>query len=222
MIKKILKILLAGMSGLLLFLPVFSQGIIENNAIVSGYAFVGMNSNPRNLFVFDDRHFEKEVLDYINEMRHDPKGFYKRYVKDYVRQKASRFTSYYTHSLKEDLYRSPSLPPFKTSPALEKAASRQLKYLVGLGGTTLTHSRGSTGFAERMKEAGLHCFAENLYRAVNPDPLDVVLDLLIDQGVSSLGHRKNLLNPAYTHIGIQSKVASNNYKLVVMDFGCGK
>jgi hypothetical protein len=225
MIKKTIKILFPGMACFLLSIPVFSQKVAGSNKTVSGYAFLWKNQGQGNLPVFglsafNDHHFEQKVLDYINEMRRDPKRFYKQYVKDYIRENESRFTSYYTHSLKNDLYQSPSLPPFKTSSALEKTASRQLRYLIRLGGTTLTHNRGRTSFGDRMREAGLHCFAENLYRAVNPDPLEVVLDLLIDQGVSSLGHRKNMLNPAYTSIGIQNDVASNDYNIIVMDFGC--
>lgn len=223
--KKTIKILFSGIACFLLSIPVFSQNVAESNNTVSDFAFLWENRDKSYLSVFslsafNDHHFEKKVLDYINEMRRNPKEFYKQYVKDYIQQQSSRFTSYYTHSLKEDLYQSPPLPPFKENRILEKTASKQLNYLVGLGGGTLTHNQGRTSFADRMKEAELHCFAENLYRAVNPDPLDVVLDLLIDQGVSSLGHRKNLLNPAYTSIGIQNGIAPNDYNIVVMDFGC--
>lgn len=169
-----------------------------------------------------NKQFDKHVLDYINEMRQDPGAFYHNYVKDYIRKNQSRFTNYYTHSVKKDLEKANPLPLFIHNPVLVKAASQQLDYLVGLGGNRLTHVQGKISFADRMKETGLHCFAENLYRATDADALQVVLDLLIDQGITSLGHRKNLLNPTYTQIGIQSKVAANGYNIVVMDFGCEK
>jgi uncharacterized protein YkwD len=164
--------------------------------------------------------FSKQVLDYINEMRQNPADFYHRYVRAYVRQHADRFTDYYTQSLKKDLLGSPSLPVFHPDPTLKQCAWRQTKYLAGLGGRTLTHDQGNKSFAVRMKEAGLHCLAENLYTAQKLTPLQVVLDLLIDQRISSFGHRKNLMNPQYDRIGIVSKTTPSGYTLVVMDFGC--
>lgn len=164
--------------------------------------------------------FSRQVLDYINEMRENPAAFYRRYVRDYIRQHPDRFTDYYTQSLRKDLLAAPALPVFHPDEALKQCAARQTAYLARLGGRKLTHDQGKKSFALRMKEAGLHCLAENLYTAQKLTPLQVVLDLLIDQRVSSLGHRKNLMNPQYDRIGIISQATSSGYTLVVMDFGC--
>lgn len=167
--------------------------------------------------------YEGEILSYLNELRRDPPGFYHKYVKEYLRKKSNRFTSYYSESLRRTLLRQASLPPFQSNSTLKKLAAKQLHYLVHtLKGKALSHNQGSVSFAERIKGTGLHCFAENLYRFPHATPLEVVLDLLIDQGVSSLGHRKNMLNPMYTLIGITSATAPNHYKITVMDFGCQK
>lgn len=170
----------------------------------------------------ESNRFDRAILDYINEMRSDPKAFYEKYVEAYIREKSARFTARYTRSLKKDMFRSPALPLFKPETVLRKTAGLQLDYLAQYKGRMLTHEQGNIGFAERMNRAGLHCLAENLYAADHPKALDVVLDLLIDEGVPSLGHRKNLMSPVYTHIGIVSETPPGGRMIVVMDFGCKK
>jgi hypothetical protein len=164
---------------------------------------------------------DRQVLDCINEMRANPPAFYHKYIEHYIRQNASRFTAHYTHSLKKEMLHTTALPAFSTQQALQHAALLQLNYIASEGGR-LTHSQGNTGFAQRMKNAGLHCLAENLYAAQDPSALQIVIDLLIDQNIPSLGHRKNLLNPAYGFIGIVHRTisAGGGKTIIVMDFGC--
>lgn len=183
-------------------------------------AAVAAMAEPIQAVEDSSEEFVRQVLDYINEMRRNPAAFYRRYVGDYVRQHPDRFTDYYTQSLKKDLLGASALPVFHVDPALKQCAARQTTYLVRLGGRQLTHDRGKLSFAARMKEAGLHCLAENLYTAQKLTPLQVVLDLLIDQRVSSLGHRKNLMNPQYDRIGIVAQTVPAGPTVVVMDFGC--
>lgn len=47
---------------------------------------------------------------------------------------------------------------------------------------------------------------------------DIVMQLLIDEGVASLGHRKNILNAAYTALGVASGDHKKYRKCTVMDF----
>ncbi len=165
--------------------------------------------------------YTSEILSYLNELRRDPPSFYHKYVKDYIKQKSGRFTAYYTISLRKTLLQQQPLPPFTSAAILQKLAAKQLRYLTQTAkGKYLTHDQGNITFSQRIKGTSLHCFAENLYRSKNATPLEVVLDLLIDQGISSLGHRKNILNPGYNIIGIESGVAPNDYRVTVMDFGC--
>lgn len=164
--------------------------------------------------------FNLAVLDYINEMRANPRQFYEKHLQPYILQKGNRFTGQYTGSLRQTMRSSPPLPPFTGSPGLERAARLQADYLSRFKGRRLTHDQGNKNFAERMKEAGLACLAENLYAADNPDPLTVVMDLLIDQNVPSLGHRKNLMNSGYTRIAIVHRLPKDGRTIVVMDFGC--
>lgn len=162
----------------------------------------------------------REVLDYINEMREDPAGFYSKYLKEYIRQGSRHFTRYYTASLEKDMRRTGDLSPFKVSNTMIKTASYQAKYLKRLGGHTLTHDADGLSFEQRMRQAGVGCAGENLYTGENRSALQVVMDLLIDQGVSSLGHRKNLLSAQYKSIGVVVANYSRGGNIVVMDFSC--
>ena len=47
---------------------------------------------------------------------------------------------------------------------------------------------------------------------------DIVLQLLIGEGVASLGHRKNILNPAYSKLGVAYGVHKKYRQCAVMDF----
>jgi hypothetical protein len=168
-----------------------------------------------------EQSLDGRILECINEMRGNPAAFYHQYVQPYIRENQHRFTPRYTESLRKALLRSSPLPLFSTQNALRQSARLQADYIASEGGQ-LTHSQGNIGFAERMRRAGLHCLAENLYAAHEPDARQVVIDLLIDQNIPSLGHRKNLLNPAYGFIGIVHKdiSARGGKTIVVMDFGC--
>lgn len=164
--------------------------------------------------------FNQSVLNYINEMRANPREFYYKYVEPYIQQKKGRFTTQYTRSLKKDMLSSPALPLFTENDVLENTATQQGNYLARFKGQRLTHDQGNLDFAGRMEKAGLHCLAENLYTDDDPDPLNMVLDLLIDQGIPSFGHRKNLMSPMYTQIGIINTTPKGGRTIVVMDFGC--
>lgn len=166
------------------------------------------------------RRVERQILSYINEMRQDPEGFYRQYLREYIRQNPRRFTRYYTASLERDLRKMGSLPGFSISSTMMKTAAYQADYLRQFNGRMLSHDAGSLSFEQRMRRAGVGCAGENLYTGINRTPLEVVMDLLIDEGVSSLGHRKNLLSQQYKSIGVVVVNYSRDGNIVVMDFSC--
>ncbi len=47
---------------------------------------------------------------------------------------------------------------------------------------------------------------------------DIVMDLLIDDGVASLGHRKNIFNPKFTKVGVAYGDHKRYKKCTVIDF----
>lgn len=163
-----------------------------------------------------------QVLYYINLLRQDPKSFFKTYVLPYGHSGPGQDTGYVT-SLEKTIDTISSLTTLSISPAMLKSAAFMSANLARFNGKKLSHtsSDGQT-FEERMSKANVGCAGENLYCGINRSALQMVLDLLIDWRVPDLSHRKNLLNPSFTFIGISLSPYSNGDagKVLVMDFSC--
>ncbi len=163
---------------------------------------------------------ESMVLGYINELRANPKQFFRKYVLDYSKSDP-RIDPSYVQSLESDLAQLDSLPLLVPSGGLEQVARFMSRDLAHSGGKRLSHvSSGGLSFEERMARIHTPCAGENLYSGVNRSPLQMVLDLLIDWRVPDLGHRKNLLNPAYERIGIAISPWGNGGEVLATDFSC--
>jgi uncharacterized protein YkwD len=79
---------------------------------------------------------------------------------------------------------------------------------------------GHTRYNQRYNSYGSHLNydGENIQYGLQK-PLDIVMDLLIDEGIASLGHRKNILSSEFSVIGIGfAKHKRINYN-TVMAFG---
>lgn len=118
------------------------------------------------------------------------------------------------------LTRTRPLPPLPLSRGLSAAARQHARDLSRTG--QVSH-RGSDGSSpdRRMERHGRWrgTVGENLSFANVPAD-EVVLLLLVDDGVPDRGHRKTLLNPEFRTIGIAC--APHRYgKVCVMDFAAG-
>ncbi|MES2593651.1 MAG: CAP domain-containing protein [Bacteroidota bacterium] len=158
---------------------------------------------------------EKWVVFYYNLVRLEPALFMDTYVDHYIdsTRKHNKYTSSLKKTLKDIekmdvLYPSPQLYQFAKVHALD----------FGKSGKT-----GHGNFKKRFQEysAKCHCrIGENCYYG-NSDALNIVICLLIDENVSNLGHRKNILNPEFKNIGV-SIAKHKTYKWnCVMDFDSG-
>ena len=96
-----------------------------------------------------------------------------------------------------------SLKPLRSNCLLFKAAQNHTEYMVKTGTITHTGSDGSS-VGVRVKRVGYEysAVAENV-ASEQQNPSQVV-----DSWMNSSGHRKNILNPNYTEIGVGY---SNNY-----------
>lgn len=81
-------------------------------------------------------------------------------------------------------------------------------------------SKGRT-FPQRMKMGGVtKCAAENIYTGKN-DGLLALLMLLLDIGLESAGHRKNILNPNLVNMGLSVRPHKNGEGIILVQvFGC--
>ncbi|MFM1794277.1 MAG: hypothetical protein RL642_662 [Bacteroidota bacterium] len=124
-------------------------------------------------------------------------------------------------SLQKELNSLTPMPQFKHSILLADLALEHASDLSEHGGRlTHTDSKGRA-FPQRMKMGGVtKCAAENLYTGKN-DGLLALLMLLLDIGLESAGHRKNILNPNHLTMGVSIRPgATLDQVILVQLFGC--
>ena len=157
-----------------------------------------------------------EVLQLINEVRERPNVFLQERLIPYLKENGMEGNSY-AQSLVEELKSAAKANALKTSPVLEKLA-RDHAVDMGDHGKVGHESSNGTTFVERLrKKIKTGLIAENCDYG-HATPLDIVMALLIDDGISSLGHRKNLMSPVLKWIGIAIEKHKTYRINCVMDF----
>jgi hypothetical protein len=147
---------------------------------------------------------EKAVVMYINMVRINPKLFADTYLKDYVDTAAIEKTSYLS-SLLKDLNNMQAIgfiePKFDLYEMAKKHATEMgVKGKVGHNSPTgETYEMRAAHLSKRYKKVFENC------QYGYGDALSIVIDLLIDEGIPSLSHRKSLLNPEVLYIGVSIK-----------------
>lgn len=160
---------------------------------------------------------EQEVLKILNEVRIGPKKFLKDRVEPYLIEKGLTKNSY-AKSLVKELKALQPMGALQSSVPLAEIAR---KHAVDMGKNSLTghDSSDDTPFHIRVREysKAKGSIAENCSYGYEA-PLDIVMSLLIDDGIESLGHRKNMLNAKYKWVGIAIEPHQGYRTNCVMDF----
>jgi|SRR5579872_5385419 len=157
-----------------------------------------------------------EVLKIMNEVRTDPQGFLQSRLMPFIKQKQMESNSY-AQSLIEEVKTAKPLNPLQASPVLEKTARGHALDMGTKGKVGHTSSDGTTFEKRVRKKIKTGMIAENCDYG-NADPLDIVMSLLIDDGIPSLGHRKNILHPGLNYVGIAIEKHKTYRMNCVMDF----
>lgn len=139
---------------------------------------------------------EKEIIYYTNLVRLDPKLFGNTFVKHYIDStgKASNFTK----SLLKTLEKTKPMGVLTPSKKLHETAKSHATEF-GKKGTT-GHGSLKKRFAKYQEECGC-IIAENCYYGKS-NALNIVIELLIDEGIANLSHRNNILNRELTRTGL--------------------
>ena len=163
---------------------------------------------------------EGQFLYWTNYMRKNPLSFYRNciamFIKDFPEVDGPE-----AKSLGRELLSLSPLPILVPNTSLMEVSQDHAHDLAtNMGRISHTGSDGR-GFATRIRYVGFNkCAAENIYTGKD-DALIALMMLLLDIGVDNLGHRKNLLNPDFTEIGVSIKYRKDQQKVVlVQDFGC--
>ena len=137
---------------------------------------------------------EKQVIMFTNLARIDGLRFTSSFLNSYLENKKS---SRYSRSLIRDLRKVKNLQPLHPEQDL---------YEVALGHAIESGKTGHAGhrnFDKRFKPllGKYNLVAENCAYGFDK-AIDIVIQLLIDENVSNLGHRKNMLNPEFSSTGV--------------------
>ncbi|HYW96614.1 MAG TPA: CAP domain-containing protein [Bacteroidales bacterium] len=154
---------------------------------------------------------EKKVVLYMNLARTDGSLFANTLLKAWLKDKTK---TRYTRSLIRDLGKTSGLPLLEPRKDLfEIAAGHAVRS--GRRGTT-----GHQGFDKRFEPVlGTYQMAgENCAYGYNKAE-DIVIGLLIDEGIRDLGHRKNILKPEFNAVGVAIRPHKKYNYNCVMDFG---
>ncbi|OPL19258.1 MAG: hypothetical protein AVO35_11815 [Candidatus Aegiribacteria sp. MLS_C] len=158
---------------------------------------------------------EKDVLLHINMARANPAG----YAEDFIEPRLQYFSDYFYREpgrptlitaegpdalveCIEDMEGTRPMEPLTPSPGLTMAASDHAQDLSSTGLTGHVGSDGSI-FSQRIEKHGRWLATVGEVISYGPETgREIVLGLLIDDGVSDDSHRRNLLNPAFRLAGL--------------------
>jgi uncharacterized protein YkwD len=157
---------------------------------------------------------EKKVILFMNMARHDGPLFERTFLESYIREKQQENTSY-VRSLRKDLKKISGLSPLIPEKDLTAVAQGHAKKS-GENGTT-----GHQDFNKRFEP-----LLGNPYNHVGENcsygyeqAIDIVISLLIDEGVKNLGHRNNILADDFNSVGVAIRPHKTYRTNCVMDFG---
>lgn len=162
---------------------------------------------------------EQRFFYWTNLFRSKPKWFYENAVQPFLTQFPEANTSE-AQSLRIELL---SAAPMARLVPERGVIMMVKKHAIELRNTKrgISHTSPSgKGFMERMKEAGSYtCGAENLYAGTN-DPLMALILLLLDHGVTGLGHRRNLMDTSVQLMGVSFIPDERNRSILVQVMAC--
>ncbi len=164
---------------------------------------------------------KQEWFYWTNYSRNNPKEFYDSVVEPLLKSFPTLKTSN-TNSLRKDLYKATSLPMMKPSKNLQQVAQSFASQMADKKASPSHISPSGSTFQSRMESIRIkNCAGENLSYGPTNTVLMLVL-LYIDEGVSGLGHRKTLLDPMFTEMGIGYAEYPDNKHIVIQDFSCNQ
>lgn len=174
--------------------------------------------------------FEQEVFDEVNEARENPLKFvdylegYKKLIRNGVlyRPKQTPFKmnegTVAIDGAINELSSMTALHPLEASPMLTLVARNQLADLMedpalghyGKDGSNLRARLAKVGKSGKVASENIN-YRDRIAR-------QAVLTMVIDDGVSSRTHRKNILNPKYNMLGVACGAGKNDLMICVLVF----
>ena len=164
---------------------------------------------------------EKESIFYMNLLRINPPLFVETHLNDYIKSKDVKKDRLVKDLIKE-LENTGKMNPLMPNKELTDFARAHPKDM-GESGRTGHNSSDGKPFRDRISDLEHHFTAinENCNYG-NDNAVDALIDLLIDRNVPNFGHRKNILDPEMTLIGVALEPHKRWRHNYVQDFGIAK
>ncbi len=201
----------------LLFLSfrIFSFQSQENMYPYSKWEKIDLRSieKSNNISFMDST--EKEIVHFCNLARINPKLFCQTYLQDYLDSKEMDISNSYVASLISTLNSIKPRNILYADSNLYEMAKYHAKTMGEKGAV------GHNGFENRSKKflkGKFGMLGENCSYG-EATAVDIFMSLLIDEGVSSLGHRNNIMTAEFTSVGISIQPHEKYGVNCVMDFG---
>ena len=176
-----------------------------------------LERNP--VFQNADR-ISQSFMYWVNYSRLFPKEFRDSALIPYLQQQP-RLKGKYANSLLETPDKAIALPFLDPEQKLSKASLDHAKDIQRNGGSVSHRSSDGSSFGDRMRKVGYRgCTAENISLGKDNWGLSSLLLLYLDINLPDLGHRKNLLNPNYSKMGVSSLQLDGDQTLIVQELGC--
>ncbi|WP_346854051.1 CAP domain-containing protein [uncultured Draconibacterium sp.] len=206
--------------------------------ILVASVFKVSSAEPENLNTAENANYltplEKEVVYEINLFRSDPAKYAEEFIAPLAKYYEGRILHYpgdipiktnegvkALYECVRELKKARSLDIMQPSEALSRAASDHQKDQAKTGNTGHSGSDRSD-LKIRIERYGTwqDRIAENIAYG-NTSARQIVIFLLIDDGVKNRGHRTNLLHPAFKNVGIACGKHPVYRTMCVMDFAGG-
>jgi uncharacterized protein YkwD len=157
---------------------------------------------------------EKKVILFMNMARHDGALFAETFLDAYIRENDVD-NSRYVRSLYRDLKNTSGHPPLIPEEDLTAVAQDHATRSGNSG--HVGHRDFKRRFEPLMGNPYLHV-GENCSYGYD-QAIDIVITLLIDEGVKEQGHRKNILNESFNSVGVAIRPHKRYRVNCVIDFG---
>ena len=197
---------------ILLFCTVLLAGCSNNPDVAPG------NSAATTVIEYTLSDEEQAVIDEINFARTEPKEYVTQRLSPSVLDVSKKSESYIAalEELTDRMLRMEAVPGLTPASGLNKCSAEWVK---------ISGPEGYVGhektIASRFKKYCTYVsFAENCSYGYSTGK-DIVIALLIDDGVEDRGHRNNILNPAYKNIGAAIGPHKKYGTMCCIDFAYG-
>ncbi len=157
---------------------------------------------------------EQKVVLFMNMARHDGPLFASTFLDAYVGENQVENSSY-LRSLYKDLKKTSGLVPLQVEGDLTSVSQGH----ADLSGKTghVGHKNFDKRFAP-LRGNPYTAWAENCSYGYK-DAVEIVITLLIDEGVKGVGHRRNILNKEFNSVGVAIYPHKTYKTNCVIDFG---